>query len=267
MMSNLALCKCNIGAAPSYEEGASKLFLLAHTPDMLSAGLCAFVVYWFMKYFQKKGDFVMKKYLRLFMAFMLVTMMTFSSTISAFAAEKENTLNATPILSQEQINTFNKWVTYDDEANQFLVKTGAKDALGQSDYELLNKCLAITNSNIAMADFASGEVFVVSPENERTTALLARSYNEGVTKIDFHWWGATIYLSKTTIHVIGAGVTIGGIWIPEPVVSKILSTLGVVVTLCPGGIAFDYNYVAAGISNLVPGMSIFFPAVSNMRWQ
>ena len=45
----------------------------------------------------------MKKYLRLFMAFMLVTMMTFSSTISAFAAEKENTLNATPILSQEQI--------------------------------------------------------------------------------------------------------------------------------------------------------------------
>ena len=98
----------------------------------------------------------MKKYLRLFMAFMLVTMMMFSSTISAFAAEKENTLKATPILSQEQINTFNEWVTYDDKANQFLVKTGAKDALGQSDYELLNKCLSITNSNIAMADFASG---------------------------------------------------------------------------------------------------------------
>ena len=60
MMSNLALCKCNIGAAPSYEEGASKLFLLAHTPDMLSAGLCAFVVYWFMKYFQKEVA-IMKK--------------------------------------------------------------------------------------------------------------------------------------------------------------------------------------------------------------
>ncbi|MCX7885114.1 MAG: hypothetical protein N2448_08815 [Caloramator sp.] len=209
----------------------------------------------------------MKKYLRSLMAFILVTMIMFSSTVSAFAAKKENTLKATPTLSQEQINAFNEWVTYDDEANQFLIKAGAKDALGQSNYELLNKCLAVTNSNIAIADFASGEVFVVPPEDEGTTASLATHYNEGITKIHFHWWGATIYLSKTTINVIGAGITIGGIWIPEPVVSKILSTLGVVVGLCPGGIAFDYNYITAGIGKLVPGMSIFFPAVSNIRWQ
>lgn len=209
----------------------------------------------------------MKKYLRSFMAFMLLTMMIFSSTISAFAAGKENTLKTTPILSQAQINDFNEWVTYDDESNQFLVKTGAKDILEQSDYELLDKCLAVTNSNIAMADFSSGEIFVVSPEDEGRAISLAARYNEGVTKIVFHWWGATIYLSKTTINVIGAGVSIGGIWIPEPVVSKILSTLGVVVALCPGGIVFDYNYIAAGIGSLVPGMSIFFPAVSNIRWQ
>ena len=108
---------------------------------------------------------------------------------------------------------------------------------------------------------------MVSPENEVTSELLARSYNEGVTKIDFYWWGVTIYLSKTAINVIGTGISIGGILIPETVVSKILSTLGAVVTLCPGGIAFDYNYIAAGISCLVPGMSILFPAVSNIRWQ
>lgn len=209
----------------------------------------------------------MKKYLRSFMVFMLLTMMIFSSTISAFAAGKENTLKTTPTLSQAQINDFNEWVTYDDESNQFLVKTGAKDILEQSDYELLDKCIAVTNSNIAMADFSSGEIFVVSPEDEGGAISLAARYNEGVTKIVFHWWGATIYLSKTTINVIGAGVSIGGIWIPEPVVSKILSTLGVVVALCPGGIVFDYNYIAAGIGSLVPGMSIFFPAVSNIRWQ
>lgn len=170
-------------------------------------------------------------------------------------------------MSHEQKNTLNEWVTYDDEAKQFLVKIGAKNALGQSDYELLNKCLAVTNSNIARADFTSGEVFVVSPEDEGTTGSLAARFNEGVTKIAFHWWGATIYLSKTTINVIGAGASIGGIWIPEPVVSKILSTLGVAVALCPGGIVFDYNYITAGIGKLVPGMSIVFPAVSNIRWQ
>jgi hypothetical protein len=209
----------------------------------------------------------MKKHLRSFMAFMLITMMMFSSTTTVFAAEKANTLKETPTLSQTQKNTLNEWVTYDDEANKFLIKTGAQDALAQSDYALLNECLAVTNSNIAMADFSSGEVFVVSPQDEGRTEFAVASFNEGVTKIDFHWWGATIYLSKTTINLIGAGVSVGGIWIPEPLVSKILSTLGVAVALCPGGIAFDYNYIKAGIGELIPGSKLIFPAVSNIRWQ
>lgn len=208
----------------------------------------------------------MKKYLRLFMACTLVAIM-FSSTINAFAAEKENVLKETPTLNQEQITTFNKWVTYDSNTNQFLAKVGAEDALGQSNYKLLSKCLAITNSNIAMADFTTGEVFVVSPEDEGITALSMRSFNEGVTKIDFHWWGATIYLSKTTLRTIGSGISIGGLWMPEPVVSKIVGTLGIIVSLSPGGIAFDYNYIAAGINKLVPGTTLLYSAVRNVRWQ
>lgn len=62
-------------------------------------------------------------------------------------------------------------------------------------------------------------------------------------------------------------MAIGGIWIPEPLVTKILATLGVVIALCPGGIAFDYNYILAGISSLVPGISLSFLAVRNVRFQ
>lgn len=209
----------------------------------------------------------MKKHLRSIVSFALAAIMVFSTGTSALAAEKNNTLKETPMLSESKKASLNEWVTYDTTSNEFMIKEGAKGVLEDTDYTLLESCLEITNSNIAMADFSSGEVFVVAPENEGGAHIAAARYSEGVTKIDFHWWGATIYLSKTTINLIGGGVTIGGIWIPEPVVSKILSTLGVVIALCPGGIAFDYNYIAAGISSLVPGMSILFPAVSNIRWQ
>ena len=202
---------------------------------------------------------------RKFISLLLSLALVAGLAIPAFAAES-NVVKTVPTLSQEKKEELTKWVSYDDEDTRFVIKEGAKQVLTPSDYSLLNYYINTTNTNISRADFSTGEVFVVSPENE-TVHNATRGYNEGVTKIEFHWWGATIYLSRTTVIAIGAGVTIGGIWVPEAVVSKILATVGAVVALCPGGIAFDYNYIAAGISNLVPGMSIIFPAVSNFRWQ
>lgn len=195
----------------------------------------------------------------------LSMVLIFSISIPAFAVENK-TLNTIPPLSQEEKVALNQWVSYSDVNMQYVIKSGAKSALSDEEYRVLNHYITVTNSNISKADFSTNEVFIVAPEEE-FQYVNARAYNEGVTKIEFHWWGASIYLSKTTIMTIGAGITIGGIWIPEGVVSKILATVGVVIALCPGGIAFDYNYIAAGISNLVPGMSILFPAVSNIRWQ
>lgn len=202
----------------------------------------------------------------------LAAIMVMGMGTTAFAAEKTtppaegNTLISTPVLTESQKNLLNDWVSYDDGTKQFSIKQNAETALTNTDYLLLENCILITNQNIEKADFSSNEIYVVSPENEGVKTS-TRAFSEGVTKIEFHWWGATIYLSKSTINVIGSGVAIGGIWVPEPLVSKILSTLGVIVALCPGGIAFDYNYIAAGISALVPGTALFFSAVSNTRWQ
>lgn len=195
----------------------------------------------------------------------LSMVLVFTISIPALAAENK-TLNTVPPLSQEEKVALNQWVSYSDDNMQYVIKSGAKSALSDEEYRVLSHYITVTNSNISKADFSTNEVFIVAPEEE-FQYVNARAYNEGVTKIEFHWWGASIYLSKTTIMTIGAGITIGGIWIPEGVVTKILATVGVVIALCPGGIAFDYNYIAAGISNLVPGMSILFPAVSNIRWQ
>lgn len=49
------------------------------------------------------------------------------------------------------------------------------------------------------------------------------------------------YLSQRTVQLIGGGLAIGGDWIPEPVVAKVAGTLGVVASLTPHGIWFDYN--------------------------
>lgn len=71
-------------------------------------------------------------------------------------------------------------------------------------------------------------------------------------------------MSKGTIQGIGAGVTLAGIWIPEPVVSKIAATLGVAIGLIPSGIRFDYNFYIAGL-DMATGMR--FSAISNIHWQ
>ena len=66
---------------------------------------------------------------------------------------------------------------------------------------------------------------------------------------------------------MGRGATIAGIWIPNVLAGKIASTMGVTISTCPGGIAFDYSYAAAGISKLTGGTLINWGAVRNIRWQ
>ncbi|MFQ6324129.1 hypothetical protein [Lactococcus garvieae] len=75
-------------------------------------------------------------------------------------------------------------------------------------------------------------------------------FREGSNYVHVYWWGLRIELSKITINYIGGGVAIGGIWVPEPIVSKILATLGVAIGLAPGGIVF----------NSTPGIANFWGA-------
>lgn len=53
-----------------------------------------------------------------------------------------------------------------------------------------------------------------------------------------------------SLNTIGAGITIGCIWIPEPFVSKVLATVGAVISMSPGGVVFNSS---PHLAQLVPG--------------
>lgn len=138
--------------------------------------------------------------------------------------------------------------------DQFTISPSASNYL--SDSEMLQVELSIQTANeqirVAQADpnleeTTSHKVVtfteVSGPEISDTDGDDVSPYfREGKTAVNFHWWGVRFYYSKTTVQWIGAGVTVGGLWIPEPFVSKVLGSLGAVSTLTPGGIWFDLGY-------------------------
>lgn len=54
-----------------------------------------------------------------------------------------------------------------------------------------------------------------------TCCISASAYQEGETKVQVNNWGVEVYLSKSTVQCLGVGISVGGIWVPEPIVSKI----------------------------------------------
>lgn len=208
---------------------------------------------------------------KIILILLLSITMTSSIATTGFASEitpKNNTIKETKLINEKDVlEKLDNFVCYDNATKSFSIKDGAKESLTDKEYETLSNCIKTTNYNISIADFSTGEVNVVSPTGEKSQSISDRSYNEGVTKIDFYWWGAAIYLSKSTIQYASGGIAIAGIWIPEPVVSKIVASVGVIGSLCPGGIYFEYNYIKAGITFLASGMNIGFSGVQNIRFQ
>ena len=143
-------------------------------------------------------------------------------------------------LSEEQKNRLDKYVNASFELSDF-------------EYNLLKTKVSETNAAIDSIKLSSNEYKVVSQDsitvfqevkdvNRYSFAFRSISgYQEGENAIRFYWWGARVWLSKTTVNYLGAGITLGGIWIPEAIVSKILATAGVVLGNCPGGIVFNYT--------------------------
>lgn len=168
--------------------------------------------------------------------------------------DTQNKYEESPILTEDEINKLNQWVFYDEESNEFNIVEGAEDILSLYEYTLLTEQLDVTNFNLSQ--ISGSESSIVFPEEVEDTHTV-RGYKKGVNDIKFYWWGARVYLSKSTVNSIGAGLSIGGIWIPQKIVASVVATLGVVLGACPGGGVFDYRYLG-----LIVG-----PTVTNIRFQ
>jgi hypothetical protein len=217
---------------------------------------------------------VLKKSLTFIFALLLIVSFSFPTFASESEISTKITKNTTAISESQKVD-YSKYVFYDSNSNKYILKDSAKTELNPIEYNFIKNSIDNTNSALSEADLESSEVSIITPDQEKYSNLRLKAtkarkhskYHHGVTKVDFHWWGVTVYLSKTTIKYMGRGATIAGIWIPNVLAGKIASTMGVTISTCPGGIAFDYSYAAAGISKLTGGTLINWGAVRNIRWQ
>lgn len=221
-----------------------------------------------------------------------LTISTLGSMVAipkAYALENNNNNNIeiqnNDTISIEQINKFDKFVLFNENKRIYEIDNIAKDKLNSTEYQQLNKSINNTNNFLGTIDFNTNDLVEVVDANNNylyknnkiinnnnnyySTALLAKkkSFKEGVNKVVTYWWGADIYIKKSTINLAGGGVSIAGIWLPDPFISKVVATVGVAVGFAPGGIAFRYNYARGGISSAIglPGGSA--NGITKVWWQ
>lgn len=145
---------------------------------------------------------------------------------------------------------------------RFVLDTSAGTVLTTEEIDQVRSLLAGTNTQLdSLQSKGTPLVPVMTPPGSTDSdEIQAFAFKEGVTKVEAHWYGLRVWASRTTLGVVGGGVGIAGIWIPEPIVSKVVATIGIAVgTFAPGGVVFNYTPVS------VPG----FPAgaVWGVEWQ
>lgn len=197
----------------------------------------------------------MKKLLAIVFASILgISIIGNGTTVIHATGEKEDISesNFTTNLSEKQIDKFDKYVKLNENTNQFFLTSIAAIELSKEDFKALNEQIIKSNSLTEKIKESSDSIITKGDKTitiskktslEENNTLSRSKYHEGKTAAKLYWWGVRVWLSKSTLVGLGSGITIGGIWVPEAVVSKVLSTAGVVIALAPGGIAFNYTPV------------------------
>lgn len=144
---------------------------------------------------------------------------------------------------------YEKYINYDDNSLVYSVDESAQRELDKQEYKALvahvdsiNKLVRETWENANAQE--KNEIDIVDPKEDDNLNYATRAkYKEGVTKVTFHWWGTKIYIKKSHLRNAGKGLTVGGIWLPHKVLSKVAATGGVVLASAPGGIIINRTYV------------------------
>lgn len=202
---------------------------------------------------------------RIIALFLCAFLILSNISMTALAATSEGKTEKSYILTSQEISKFNPYVSLDKNNNQFIIDKEAKIDLTKEEYAKLEINIKKTNQVLKSTDKNQVQFVIIDPKSQAGNVKVA--FTEGETKVEFYWWGARFFISKTNLVYMGSGITIAGIWIPQVFVARVVSTLGVIITQAPGGIWFDYNFWIAGITSLFPGMPFVFAAVTDFGWQ
>lgn len=183
----------------------------------------------------------------------LASVMLFSSVLPTISLATQNdekveqsnldSSMTTSQLSNQIVDVANDYVYYDTDTNSFALNSSALLVLSQNDIDQINSQINQTNFQIKEAiNDPSVNVYAVSPSGEEYNVSTSMLRANGVNSVSFQWNYARVKLSGNTLRNLGAGITLGGIWIPHPVASKVCSSLGVAISAATNGVWFDYNY-------------------------
>jgi len=104
-----------------------------------------------------------------------------------------------------------------------------------------NRFLAAAEADPALSVAPLGAKSFVA-EDARAPREARMAFHEGITKVEAQWFGLRVWLSKWTLQAVGTGVGIGGTFVPEPLISKIVAAFGFAYAgLMPGGIVFNWS--------------------------
>lgn len=162
---------------------------------------------------------------------------------AAIGEEQHDTLSLQEQLTNKEIGIINDFVNYDKITESFMINPDISSVLDTHKINIAQDIIIETNRHIQLAkqDFMTN-VTIETPEGIEFPINKLQSRAYGKNDIKFYWNYARVWLNKGTVQGIGTGLTLGGIWIPEPIVSKVAASLGVGIALTPSGIWFDYNY-------------------------
>jgi len=193
----------------------------------------------------------MKKLSKIFTSVLMVLVMLFSFSFSAFAIEnKSDTNDQLMVASDDNYNLAPK--------NHEMVTSGYLELNSDGSVRITDKYVdyvqkKMEERGVSASVLADDDTITIV---ENTPAMFMRSSNSVVTKVKWLSFDRfEIYLDNNLSNKVVAGTSIGvalSTWIPEPLVSKIVSTaLGV----SAGLIAFNNQgrgVIISGIYTLVP---------------
>lgn len=180
--------------------------------------------------------------------------------------------SAQQAIFDEATKRIDKYISFDADAGQYVMGAGlsaAKVGLSERFFDYFQRNFETTNVRLKQiqgdgmmaVEVSKNYLKVFNPEDgfDMLTKVLPDDAIEkgGITDVDFYWYGYDLYLSNSTLQGLSLGMqglSVGSMWIPHPVISKIVSTItqGGAITLG----AAAWKYPNGVIIKVVAGMPI-----------